>query len=146
MSRVHGSLMIARPPQEVFAVVADQRNEIRYNPAMSAVTLETGEPVRNGSRFTATLTTRGRPLRMLVEYTAVEAPHRLASISTSAGMTIEGQIRCAPHPAGTLLIWDWRLHLPGLLRLVSPFAALVGARQERRIWTALKHYLEGEPR
>ncbi len=146
MSRVRGDLVIARRPEQVFAIVADQRNEPRYNPAMTAVTLDGDEAVGTGSRFTATLTTRGRPLQVVVEYTAFEPPHRLASRSTTDGMTIEGELRCAPHPDGTLFSWDWQLRLPGPLRLVAPLAALIGSRQERRIWTGLKHYLEAEPR
>lgn len=35
MVRVRGSLDIARPVEEVFDFVADQRNEVRYNPAMT---------------------------------------------------------------------------------------------------------------
>jgi hypothetical protein len=32
MSRVRGSIEIARAAEEVFDVVADQRNEVHYNP------------------------------------------------------------------------------------------------------------------
>jgi hypothetical protein len=45
MSRVRGSLDIARPVDEVFDFVADQRNEPSYNPNMTASTKLTTAPL-----------------------------------------------------------------------------------------------------
>lgn len=45
MSRVRGSLDIARPDDVVFDVVADQRNEPSYNPTMPEATKLTPGPI-----------------------------------------------------------------------------------------------------
>lgn len=142
MSRVHGCILIARPVEEVFAVVVDQRNEVHYNPAMTSSVLETEGPIGVGSTFRATVLTRGRPLPVVIQYTEVDPPRRLASRSVTAGTVVEGAVRCDPHEASTLFSWDWQVRRPGLLRLAGPLVALVGNRQERRIWTGLKRYLE----
>ncbi|MFZ2625577.1 MAG: SRPBCC family protein [Propionibacterium sp.] len=146
MSRVREAIMIDRPVDEVFATVVDQRNEVRYNPAMASVAMETEPPISVGSRFRATVVMRGRPTEAVIEYTGVDPPHRLTSCSVTAGTVMEGSIRCDPKDGGTLFSWDWRVTLPGLLRLAGPLVGLLGAHQERRIWTGLKHHLEESAR
>lgn len=134
--------MIDRPVDEVFAVVIDQRNEVRYNSAMTSVVMETEAPIGIGSRFTATVVMRGRPAKVVVEYTDVDPLRRVTSRSLTAGTVVEGSIRCDPKDGGTLFSWDWCVTLPGLQRLAGPLVGLLGARQEKRIWTGLKHYVE----
>lgn len=51
MTRVQCSLTIARPVDEVFAILADQRNEPRYNPRMASVTKLSEGPIGAGTRF-----------------------------------------------------------------------------------------------
>jgi hypothetical protein len=40
--------------------------------------------------------------------------------------------------------WSWDVAPRGLLKLMSPLVARVGARQERAIWTGLKQLLEAK--
>ena len=79
MSRVRGTLDIARPVEVVFDAVADQRNEPCYNPTMTAVTKVTPGPIGGGTQFEATVISRGTPRPVTIEYTAFERPHRIAS-------------------------------------------------------------------
>lgn len=81
MSRVRGSLDIARPVEVVFDVVADQRNEPSYNPAMTAAAKVTDGPIGVGARFEATVVSRGTPRPVTIEYTSFERPHRIDSHS-----------------------------------------------------------------
>jgi uncharacterized protein YndB with AHSA1/START domain len=143
VSRVRGSLEIARPVAVVFDAVADQRNEPVYNPTMTAATKETDGPIGVGTRFTATVLSRGAPRPVTIEYTSFERPHRIASHSVMDGATVHGHIRCDPAPAGTRFSWDWKVTLTGPARLAGPLIGLIGRRQERAIWTGLKLYLEG---
>ncbi|HET9646794.1 MAG TPA: nitroreductase/quinone reductase family protein [Microlunatus sp.] len=143
MTRIRGSLDIARPVAEVFDTVADQRNEPRYNPRMTASTKLTDGPIGVGTRFEATVLSRGKPLPISIEYTDFERPHRIASRSVMAGAVAAGRIRCDPIASGTRFSWDWTVTLTGAARLAGPVVGLVGRRQERDIWTGLKHLLEG---
>jgi uncharacterized protein YndB with AHSA1/START domain len=143
VSRVRGSLDIARPVDVVFHAVADQRNEPSYNPHMTAATKVTDGPIGAGTRFEATVISRGTPRRVTIEYTGFERPHRIDSRSVMDGATVRGHVQCDPIPAGTRFSWDWEVTLSGPLRFVGPLVGLIGRRQERTIWTGLKQYLEG---
>ncbi len=48
-------------------------------------------------------------------------------------------------PDGTLMRWTWDLRPRGFLKLMSPWIARMGRRNEQAIWTSLKRYLEATP-
>jgi uncharacterized protein YndB with AHSA1/START domain len=143
VSRVRGSVDIARPVEVVFDAVADQRNEPSYNPTMTAATKLTEGPIGVGTRFDATVMSRGAPRPVTIEYTGFERPHRIDSHSAMAGASVDGHIQCDRTPAGTRFSWDWTVTLTGPARFAGPLVGLIGRRQERTIWTGLKDQLEG---
>jgi len=100
MTRIRGSLDIACPVEEVFDTVADQRNEPRYNARMIASTKLTDGPIGVGTRFEATVLSRGKPLPVTIEYTDFERPHLIASRSVMAGAVAAGHIHCDPIAGG----------------------------------------------
>ena len=143
MSRIQGSIDIQRPVEDVFGVVADARNEVRYNPQMTRCVKVTEGPIGVGSRFEATLVGRGKPMLVTIEYTVDDPPRHLASRSVMAGAVVVGDLRLDPVDAGTHFSWDWDVQLPWPARLAGPIVRLVGRRQERRIWAGLASYVEG---
>ena len=142
MAKVNGSIYIDRPPEVVFDFVADERNEPRYNPKMTAVSLTTEEPIGVGSRFASTLMSRARPITMTVEFTEFVRPRRLALVSTAGVMETVGALSFAPSGTGTLMTWSWVIKLNGLAKVASPVVAWMGRRQERATWGGLKRCLE----
>ncbi len=40
--------------------------------------------------------------------------------------------------------WSWDVQPRGILKVMRPVVAWMGRRQEQRIWTSLKHLLEGQ--
>jgi uncharacterized protein YndB with AHSA1/START domain len=67
---------IACPPEQVFDMVADMRNETQWSRRVSSAELRTGEPIEHGSRFSivnggtpyeVTITTYDRPSRLVFE-------------------------------------------------------------------------------
>ena len=143
MTRVRGSIEIDRPVEEVFDCVADQRNEVFYNPKMTESVKLTEGPIGVGTRFRATVLSRGKPLQITTECTGFERPHRLTSRSLMAGSTVDGELRCQPVSAGTRFSWDWEVSVSGAARFAGPLIGWVGRREERAIWTGLKRLLEG---
>ena len=144
-AHVQGSIYIARPPGEVFDMVADQRNEPRYNPEMETVELMTPEPVTTGSSFKVQVRSRGGLMPMTVTYTEFQRPRRLGSHTTMDSMDISGTLTCTPEQRGTRFAWDWTLRPKGWLVLMGPMVGLMGSSQEERIWGALKKHLETQP-
>ena len=142
MARVAGQVFIERPPEVVFDCVADERNEPRYNPRMTAVSLVSKPPIGQGSRFAATLKSRARTFTMTTEFTEYERPTRLASVSTVGAMRTVGAVTFERQGAGTVMSWAWDVELRGIMKLATPVVAWMGRRQERAIWTQLKAILE----
>ena len=145
MAHVEGEIVIARPVEEVFDFVADERNEPRYNPRMLRVEKLTPGPIGVGTRFRAEMKTRPRPAEMTTEFTSYERPTRLALTSHLSTMAIRGTLTFRPGPDGTHLHWDWEIKARGPLKLLDPLVARLGERQERAIWTDLKDLLEQPP-
>ena len=145
MPRIHGEVLIARPLEEVFDFVLDERNEPKYNPEMKSVEKLTGGPIAAGTRFRAEMAGKGRPIELEIELTDVERPARLTSVTRLPMMEIHGVVTFAPAPAGTFLRWDWDLRPRGMMRLFSPLMARMGRRQESRNWERLRKYLESAP-
>jgi Polyketide cyclase / dehydrase and lipid transport len=146
MTRVRGSIEIARPVEEVFDFVADQRNEVRYNSQMTGSTKITEGPIGPGTRFRATILSRGKPVEVRIEHTGSDRPRSIASRSVMEGSVATGQVRFEPIPSGTLFSWDWDVSVSGAARFAGPLVGLLGRRQERRIWTGLKRLLEEQAR
>ncbi len=145
MTKVEGELLIHRPVDLVFDLVADQRNEPAYNPKMTSSEQLTEGPVGVGTRFRASTGPGRRPVEMLIEYTSFDRPNALASSTRMAFADVHGTLTFTAHPAGTLLRWSWEVTPKGRYRLLTPLIAWLGRRQERRIWSGLKHLLESGP-
>lgn len=143
--KIRDSILIARPVEIVFDTVADQRNEPRYNPAMTECRKVTDGPIGVGTRFESAMNARGRRMDMASAYTAFERPRRLATETNSPTGRVTGTLAFAPEGTGTRMSWDWQLDLSGAARLLLPLMPLLGPRMERRIWTGLKEYLERTP-
>lgn len=142
---VRGSVVIDRPIGDVFAVVADQRNEPRYNPSMRTVEKVTPGPIGAGTRWRISTGTKSRLTHFELEFTEFEPPTRLGSHTRMSAMDIAGALTLTPTPEGTRLSWSWTLTPNGPLRIATPMIVAVGRRQENRIWSDLKTYLESHP-
>ncbi|MGZ4456978.1 MAG: SRPBCC family protein [Nocardioides sp.] len=141
--RIEGSTVIARPVEDVFDFVADERNEPTYNPRMVRAAKVTPGPIGAGTQWQATLDAGGRPIDLAIEFTRYDRPRRLGSTSRTSTGEITGELFFDPDPGGTRLVWSWQLHPKGLLRVLAPVLGRVGRRQEAQTWAGLKRRLEG---
>lgn len=139
---IEGEIVINRPVEEVFDFVADERNEPQFNPRMSRVEKITSGPVGPGTRFSAEMTSLGRPAEMIIEFTAYDRPRKLASETHLSAMEIRGALSFEPVRGGTLMRWRWEMQPRGLLKAIGPLLGRMGRRQERTIWAGLKRRLE----
>jgi len=144
MTRICGSIEIRRPVEEVFDFVADQRNELSYNPKTTESVKLTEGPIGVGARFRATVLSAGRSLPMVIEYTGFDRPHRLASRSVMTGSVVAGEVCCHPGPRGIRFTWEWDVRVSGPARFAGPLIGWIGRREERSIRTGLQRHLEGK--
>ena len=142
MVRIQGSTVIARPVEEVFDFVADERHEPAYNPRMRRAVKVTPGPIGAGTQFSATMANRGRPMHLDTELTEYDRPSRLRSTTRMPGAEVHGGLTFTPEEGGTRMAWDWELEPRGLGRLLTPMIGRVGSRQEQEIWSGLKRHLE----
>jgi hypothetical protein len=141
---IGGEVLIFRPREAVFDVVADERHEPAFNPRMAHVELISGEPLGTGSRVSATASWSGRATGMTIEYTTLERPSRLGSRTTMASMIIDGELTFEEAPGGTHLSWSWDVRPTRFRGLLGPIVTRIGKRQEAQCWEGLKRYLETE--
>jgi hypothetical protein len=142
MARVTGEILINRPVETVFDYVADQRNELAYNPRMVRSEKITGGPIGVGTRFRASARSGRRAMEMLIEITQYDRPRRLGSQTTMSSVDINGGLTFEPVDGATRMSWLWEVSPKGPLRLLGPLVARLGRRQEEAIWSGLKAQLE----
>lgn len=143
MVHIEGEIVIDRPVEQVFDFVADQRNELRYNPQMRGSEKITEGPIGLGTQFRAEVVSGRQVVPMVIEVTGYERPRMLASTTRMSAMDIRYTLTFDAASQGTRMRWVGDVQPNGWLRLISPWVGWVGRRQELRIWTSLKHFLEG---
>jgi len=143
MARVIGDILINRPVEQVFDYVADQRNELIYNPRMMQSEKITAGPIGVGTRFRAMARSGRRVLEMLIEVTEYDRARRLGSRTVMPSVEVNGGLTFEPVDGATRMRWSWEVSPKGPLRLLGPLVVRLGRRQEQTIWTGLKAQLEG---
>jgi uncharacterized protein YndB with AHSA1/START domain len=142
MAHIRGEVVIDAPVEEVFDLVADERNEPRYNPRIVRAEKISDGPVGRGTRFIAEPKSMGTRGEMTLEILDYDRPHRLHNVVRSSSMHVDGTLTFDGTDGRTRLRWDWEMDLVGVSRVLAPVLALVGPSWERRNWVGLKDYME----
>lgn len=146
MTHIAGEVTIKAPVHEVFDMVADERNEPRYNPRIVRAEKVTEGPIGAGTQFVAEPKSMGSRGEMTLTILGYDRPRRLANVVRSSYMKADGTVTFEAVAGGTRLMWDWNMSMLGPLRLLSPLLAVIGPSWERRNWLGLKEYMESEAR
>ena len=142
MARIDGEIIIAAPVEQVFDMVADERNEPRYNPRIVRAEKTSQGPVGRGARFITQPKGMGATGVMTVEIVDYDRPHRLASSIRSSYMDADGTLTFGQADGGTRMRWSWDMRLRGAMRALSPVVRAIGPRWEYRNWAGLKQFME----
>ena len=142
MTQIAGEVTINAPLDEVFDMVADERNEPRYNPRIVRAEMVSEGPVGAGARFVAEPKRIGSKGEMTLTILEYDRPHRLHNVVRSSYMQVDGTLTFEEVDGGTRLRLDWDMGLTGPMRVLSPVLALIGPTWERRNWVGLKEYME----
>lgn len=128
MTHIAGEVTIAAPVGEVFDMVADERNEPRYNPRIVRAEKVSEGPVSRGARFVAEPKGMGAKGQMTMEVVEYDRPHRLRTVVRSSYLQVDGTVTFEEVDSGTQLSWDWDMGLVGAMRVLTPVLAVVGPR------------------
>jgi len=142
MTHIAGEVTIDAPVDEVFDMVADERNEPRYNPRIVRAEKVSEGPVGTGAQFVAEPKRMGAKGEMTLKILEYDRPHRLHNVVRSSYMNVDGTLIFDQVEGGTRLRWEWDMALVGPMRVLSPVLALIGPDWERRNWVGLKKYME----
>jgi uncharacterized protein YndB with AHSA1/START domain len=142
MAHIAGEVTIDAPVDEVFDMVADERNEPKYNPRIVRAEKVSEGPVGRGARFVAEPKSMGAKGEMTLEILEYDRPHHLHNLVRSSYMQVDGTLTFEEVDGGTRLRWDWDMSLVGPMRVLSPVLAVIGPGWERRNWVGLKEYME----
>ncbi len=103
---IKGDILIDRPVEDVFDYVADECNEPSYNAQMRLAEKISDGPIGVGTQYRAEVVSGGRPVSMVIEFTAYERPRRLASKTTMSAMDIAYTLTFEPVREGTRMGWS----------------------------------------
>jgi uncharacterized protein YndB with AHSA1/START domain len=136
------SVQIARPPDEVFAFVADARNRPLWDESVDSEELTSPEPIGVGSTVRTGLRSMGRDYVLTWEIVEHEPPSRQTIESTSGpfATTLAYQVR--PHDGGTFVESSVTGRPTGMLRLLQPLIARNTQKSLDRGFPRLKQLLE----
>jgi len=135
--RVATTTRIACPPEQVYDMLADMRNEARWNSRFSSAELRSDEPIGAGSRFA--IVNGGS--RYDVEITTYERPSRLVfEARGKPDLTIAYTV--TPTDEGTNLESDLDFRPRGVLKLLFPLLGPVIRRDVPKQFASFKALCE----
>ena len=136
--RFEATTVIDRPPEEVFAFLADGANDPKFSPRVQEITKTTDGPTGVGTVYLSTVKDAGMTTKREFEITEFQAPTRIrwAERSKNTVTAPEGGYDFAPEGDGTRLTVYNVLQGNGLLgRLIGPLA-LRAARKDADAFAA----------
>ncbi len=127
MARLTRSVTIARPIEDVFAVVTEVTNLGRWFPGDVDEYWTTPPPHGVGSVRHAVVTVMGRRVENDATVTEFDPPHRGVMVIEQQGVRVLATVTCAEVEGGTRLDMDFEANARGAMRLfIGPFMSWYG--------------------
>jgi uncharacterized membrane protein len=136
------SIMINRPVEQVFAALADTKNQPQWDTGLIEVRLAPDGPVSVGTKITEVRKFMGRTSENTGEVIEFEPNTRITRKSVDMPMTVMGTVSFTPLPEGTKVNWRWDLEVKGLSVLVGPMIANSMKKGSETSLLGLKNLLE----
>jgi uncharacterized protein YndB with AHSA1/START domain len=134
---------IARPPAEVFAVVADPSRLPEWQPLVVEVEMLEDGPLREGSRVREVRAMRKKRIEQIVEVSELDPPRRFGVRIVEGPLPVNGDLTFSPVADG-----GTRLHVHahgsprGAMRLLGPLLTVGLRREFRKQYRGLKELVE----
>jgi carbon monoxide dehydrogenase subunit G len=136
------AVLISRPPDEVFAFVADARNRPRWDESVDSEELTSPEPIGVGSTVRTRFRSMGKDYEYLWRIAEHEPPVRQTIESTSGPFPTTLSWKLNPRDGGTWVEFSVTGRPGGLLRLLQPMVARNTQANLDRAFPRLKELLE----
>ncbi|WP_255771589.1 SRPBCC family protein [Pseudarthrobacter sulfonivorans] len=124
MAHAESETTVSRPPEDVYAYLADGLNNAAWRSGVQAVALKSGAAGELGAIYSQTLTgPGGRPIGGDYQITIAEPGHLLAFQVVAGPARPAGQYRLTAVPGGTTVRFSLDLQPKGLMKLAGPLIA-----------------------
>jgi hypothetical protein len=127
-------------PTTAFDLLADVRNETRWNKGVSVAELRSDDPVREGARFLTVY----RGLKNEITLAEFDRPERLVVAGTSNNMDIDTTYVFSAEDGGTRLVVSTDLRPKGLTSVLSPLLRLLMRRELAKKYANVKRAIESQ--
>jgi carbon monoxide dehydrogenase subunit G len=135
-------VVIARPPDEVFAFVSDARNRPSWDDSVESEELTSPEPVAVGSTVRTRMRSMGRDYEIDWEVAEHQPPTRQRIESTSGPFPMTLLYELTGDSGGTSVTFSVTGRPAGLTRLMEPMIARTTQRNLDAGFARLKELLE----
>jgi uncharacterized membrane protein len=143
MTRAELSTFIDRPPDEVFAFVADPANNPKWRSYVESSGWSDDGPMRVGRRGYQTSKIMGRRMSVEAEIVEWDPPHRVTWQTLQGGATVRSWVTVRPEGTGSMVTGGAEGEINGIIgKLITPLAARVMVSQARTSLVKLKAALE----
>src|SRR3990170_2638101 len=120
MAQIQNSITINCPIEQVFAFVADYRNNVKWQTGVIAAEFTSPAPVGVGTTFKYDAEFMGRKLETSGELTAYDPPRKIAWKSTSGPFPMSGDTTFESVEGGTLVTDKIEAEPGGFFKLAEP--------------------------
>jgi uncharacterized protein YndB with AHSA1/START domain len=136
MLKDYASIMIERPPEQVFAFLSDPENIPKWQAGVTESKLVSPGNLGVGVQFHETVRVMGRRMNVVCEITEYDPVRKLTFRSISnTPIQFVGGFTFEPTNGGTTLSYVGTTSLKGLLRLIEP---LFGSEVKRELENEMK--------
>ena len=145
MPKLHATIIVHRPIEDVFAFVADQSKLPQWQAGVVGAGLVSDEPMGVGARYATTIELMGRRYETAGVITEYDPPHKYAFQATAGSFPVDGAFLCESSRLGTRVTFDGELKQTGLMRMTARLLGPVMDSQLASNFQKLKEILEAEP-
>ncbi len=138
MTVIESTVLIQRPPEEVFDYLSDPRNELEWNPKVRVMEKLTDGPVGVGTEFRAKWTKSGVVTLECREY---DRPRHWRFVN-GGPLSVDFSVDLTPESGGTRFTSRFDATPHGFLRLFFPVFVMFMRREEAANMELIKKAVE----
>ena len=128
MIKVEASVLIHRPLAEVFAILSNLENNMRWRTGMIAAEKISAGPIGVGTTYRIINSIFGRRIEGEAVVTEYELNRKYATVNKS-GLPIETKRTFEPINEGTKVTFAVKAELGGFFTIAKPVLAMIGKRR-----------------
>ena len=142
MAKFETSIVINRPLEEVFALLSNAENDLKWQSGTIEAKKTSDGPIGVGTTWRTVSRFLGRRIESESEITEYELNRKFAFKTKSGPIPFEGWMTCERVEGGTRINTKFEAEIGGFFKLAEPLVASMGKRQIEADFANLKDLME----